>query len=67
MKRRLLKVVKSYEGESIMVEWTIQREYGTGIFKAECKERGIIITKNTYNEARAAMLEALGLSKGTSN
>ena len=36
-------------------------------FKAECKERGIIITKNTYNEARAAMLEALGLSKGTSN
>lgn len=50
-----------------MTEWTIEREYGTGIFKAECKERGIIITKNTYNEARVAMLEALGLSKGTSN
>ena len=40
-----------------MVEWTIEREYGTGIFKAECKERGIIITKNTYNEARVEMLE----------
>ena len=46
-----------------MVEWTIQREYGTGIFKAECKERNIVIHKNTYNEARVAMLEALGLSK----
>ena len=46
-----------------MVEWTIEREYGTGIFKAECKERNIVIHKNTYNEARAAMLEALGLSK----
>lgn len=52
-----------FSGVDKMVEWTISREYGTGIFKAECKERGIIITKNTYNEARAAMLEALGLSK----
>jgi len=33
--------------------------FGTGKFKAECKERGIIITKNTYDEARVAMLETL--------
>lgn len=46
-----------------MTEWTIEREYGTGIYKAECKERGIIIHRETYNEARVAMLEALGLEK----
>lgn len=46
-----------------MTEWTIQREYGTGIYKAECKERNIVSLKNTYNEARIAMLEALGLEK----
>lgn len=54
---------RDFNGVDKMVEWTISREYGTGIFKAECKERNIVILKNTYNEARAAMLEALGLSK----